>query len=795
MAAAPSERPPPHISSRDPEKLFELICQIGSGSYGTVQKARIIKTGKLAAIKVINIEDGEDFQDIQNEIAMLEQCKHENIVAYFGSFIKNKSMWICMEFCGAGSVSDMYSTLGKPLEEMEICQIMMYSLRGLEYLHKSHMMHRDIKGGNILLTEDGKVKLADLGVSAQLNSTLSKRKSFIGTPYWIAPEIIAVEMKMGPDGYSSICDVWSLGITAIELAEMAPPMFELHPMRALYLIPKNPPPKLSDKGKWGKDFREWVKTALVKNPTKRPNCTQLLKHSWFKSVKPNSTALEDLVHRVQGSGMRPKHSDVQEFENDSDDEEGTLKPRKSGGAAAAEEAHAYVPLAAGRAEVLPYAPVPRPSLYGVNPNGSAAAAAPAPAPAAGAAAGGPPPLPTAPRPGAHHARQRVANDEAKARQAIYSNALVEGVSPSSPPPESSAAAAVPVPAPAPASASPASSFVLSNVFAGCPLKVLCAASWTCRIAGREPSLYIIVGAETGLYVLETSGDKRELVQVSKRACTWLYVMDEDGMMISVSGQGLVCVHDLNSLLSGPADEIKFKTTKLVEGAKGGRCAVTRTPDTGYTFLCVAVTRQLLLMQWYAPRKKFMKLKDFETPFEQPPAMMELVLLENEPLPVLCVGVTRDKKTRAKSLALVNPNWPPEQMAKHMSAELGWVRVRAGREDVFAGCVKQVGPDRFLVCFSNVATFVDGQGEPSVIPGEPDKIVFETAPETFVFTNDAVIAFSSHRMERRAVATGKITHQLKDKGESFKVVGKEGNIVIETRADGEQSSNLYLLVRK
>lgn len=758
------------------------MCQIGSGSYGTVQKARIIKTGKLAAIKVINIEDGEDFQDIQNEIAMLEQCKHENIVAYFGSFIKNKSMWICMEFCGAGSVSDMYSTLGRPLEEMEICQIVMYSLRGLEYLHKSHMMHRDIKGGNILLTEDGKVKLADLGVSAQLNSTLSKRKSFIGTPYWIAPEIIAVEMKMGPDGYSSICDVWSLGITAIEFAEMAPPMFELHPMRALYLIPKNPPPKLSEKGKWGKDFREWVKAALVKNPTKRPNCTQLLKHSWFKSVKPNSTALEDLVHRVQGSGMKPKqHNDVQEFQNDSDDEDGTIKPRKAGSqaAAAAEEPHQYVPLAAGRSEPQPYAPVPRPSIYGPNPGAPAAAAA------------APPPLPAAAH---HHPRQRVANDEAKARQAIYSNAFAEGVSAGSPLPESSAAAVAPAPA-AVATPAPTSSFVLSNVFAGCPLTVLCAASWTCRIAGREPSLYIIVGAETGLYVLETSGDKRELVQVSKRACTWLYVMDEDGMMISVSGQGLVCVHDLNSLLSGPADEIKFKTTKLVEGAKGGRCAVTRTPDTGYTFLCVAVTRQLLLMQWYAPRKKFMKLKDFETPFEQPPAMMELLLLENEPLPVLCVGMTRDKKTRAKALALVNPNWPPEEMAKHMSAELGWVRVRAGREDVFASLVKQMGVNRYLVCFSNVATFVDSAGEPAVVPGEPDKIVFETAPETFVFTNDAVIAFSSHRMERRAINTGKITHQLKDKGESFKVVGKEGNIVIETRADGEQSSNLYLLVRK
>eukprot|EP00047_Mylnosiga_fluctuans_P002871 m.226275 g.226275 ORF g.226275 m.226275 type:complete len:777 (+) comp11404_c0_seq1:48-2378(+) len=775
--AAPGEgpRPAPHISSRDPEKLFELICQIGSGSYGTVQKARIIKTGKLAAIKLINMEDGEDFQDVQNEIAMLEQCKHENIVAYYGSFTKAKTMWICMEFCGAGSVSDMYSSLGKPLDEIEIAHIMMYSLRGLEYLHKSHMMHRDIKGGNILLTEDGKVKLADLGVSAQLNSTLSKRKSFIGTPYWIAPEIIAVEMKIGPDGYSSICDIWSLGITAIEVAELAPPMFDLHPMRALYLIPKNPPPKLGDKGKWSKDFRDFVKSSLVKNPAKRPTATALLKHSFFKPCKPNSTALEDLVSRVKGLGGRPSNSGVQEFQNDSDDEETTIKARKGG---AADDQMQYVPLSvAGRQEVETYSPIPTPAR---------------PAAAAPAAAAGPP-VP---------ARERVANDEAKAKHAMYHDAVIDACKICNTPLQGLDVEAIRAHldtcklSSAPAPADPAgSSFVLSNVFAGCPLKVLCAASWTCRSASREPCLYIIVGAESGLYVLETSGDKRELVQVSKRACTWLHVMDDEGMMISVSGSGLVCVHDLNSLLGGPADEIKFKTTKLVEGAKGGRCAVTRTLDTGDTYLCVAVTRQMLLMRWYAPRKKFMKLMDLETPFEQPPAMMELIIQEGESLPLLCVGATRDKKTRAKTLAIINPNLPPDQISKHMSAELGWVRVRAGREDVFASCVKQVGVDRFLLCFSNVASFINYNGDPSTVRNEPDKIVFETAPETFVFTPEAIIAFSAHRMERRSVATGKITHQMKDKGESFRVVGREGNIIIETRAEGERTSNLYLLIRK
>eukprot|EP00039_Didymoeca_costata_P015979 m.278876 g.278876 ORF g.278876 m.278876 type:complete len:734 (+) comp16319_c0_seq8:515-2716(+) len=731
--AAPKK---PHISARDPEKLFEIMTQIGSGSYGSVHKARIVKTGKLAAIKMIVMEDGEDFADIENEISILETCNHENIVAYYGSFVKNKTMWICMEFCGGGSCSDMYNALQSPLFEPEIANIMFYSLKGLDYLHKQHKVHRDIKGGNILLNDKGHVKLADLGVSAHLTSTLAKRKSFIGTPYWIAPEIIAVEMKMGPDGYSSRCDIWSLGITAIEMAEMAPPMFELHPMRALYLIPKNNPPKLVDKKKWHKDFHDFLKQALTKNPAKRPSAEELQRISWFKSVTTHPTALAELVQRASAAGGAKKKSKEEEWVAEETLTKGEpafkrVESRRGQGQAKQREDVAMEVLERDKEPV-----------------------------------------------------QR--NDQGWAAD-IGDYGKIE-----KPKPKKSSSGAVPEQSKAGAAEQ---SFVLSNVFAGCPLKVNCAASWKYQPPGGEPCLYIIVGAETGLYILETSGDKRELVQVSKRVCTWLYVMDEDGMMISVSEMGLVCVHDLNSLLVGPTEHIKFKTTRLIPGAKGGRCAVTKTPVTGFTYLCAAVSKNLVLMQWYAPRKKFMKLKDFETPFEDPPSMMELLVLEGEALPVLCVGCTRDRSTRAKALAIVNPNYPPDKVAKHMSAELGWVRVRAGREDTFATCVKQIGPDRFMVCFSNVATFLNSKGEPSVPPGYPEKIVFETSPDVCVYTPDAVIAFSDHKMERRSIMTGKITHQMKDSGETFRVVGREGNIIIETRAGEEPTSHLYLLVRK
>eukprot|EP00056_Hartaetosiga_gracilis_P002331 m.52677 g.52677 ORF g.52677 m.52677 type:complete len:743 (-) comp11007_c0_seq1:1535-3763(-) len=737
----------PHISSRDPNQLFELIKQIGSGSYGSVHQARVLKNNKLAAVKMINMEDGEEFEDVVNEIAILEKCNDPAIVGYFGSFIKNRTIWIAMEFCDGGSVADAYTKLKKGLKEAEIAHITYQSLAGLKYLHASHLVHRDIKGGNILLCSDGSVKLADLGVSAQLASTLSKRKSFIGTPYWIAPEIIAVEMKMGPDGYTSVCDIWSMGITCIEMAEKQPPMFDLHPMRALYLIPKNSPPKLTEKSKWSKDFRDFLKQSLTKNASKRPSAASLLKHSFFKQRKTAPNAVADLVKSVKALGEKKGQTLVQEFDEEKSVED-TLKPVKRKVDDDPNADYAELPMT----KVTPDEPV--------RDSGTA-----------------------------------EWQKDVGSFVPIYANLPSQGKAPASkkvaPPPHHPSVSRPSVSTPAPRGGQ----FVLSNVFAGCPLKVLCAGSWKYQPRGEAASLFIIVGSTSGLYVLETSGDKRELVLVSKRQCTWLHVMDEEGMMISVSVQGQVCVHDLNSLLVQPDEDIKFKTTRLLEGAQGGRCAVTRTPENGFTFLCVAVRKQLLLMQWYAPRKKFMKLKDFQTPFDDPPRLMELLVFRDQPLPVLCVGATRDVKTRKKSLALVNPNDPPEKLAKHMSAELGWVRVRSGREDIFATEVKQIGPDRFMLCFSNVAIFMDRNGNSSAPSNALERVVFEVPPEVAVYTPGAVIAFSEHRMERRSTRSGKVSHQLKDGRETFRVVGKGGNIIIETKTEGEPTSHLYLLIQK
>ncbi|XP_078544797.1 nik-related protein kinase isoform X1 [Lissotriton helveticus] len=275
---------------RDPAGIFELVEVVGNGTYGQVYKGRHVKTGQLAAIKVMNVTEEEE-EEIKLEINMLKKYSHHrNIATYYGAFVKKSladqddQLWLVMEYCGAGSVTDLVKkTKGNSFKEDWIAYICREVLRGLAHLHSHHVIHRDIKGQNVLLTENAEVKLVDFGVSAQLDRTIGRRNTFIGTPYWMAPEVIACDEN--PDStYDYRSDLWSLGITAMEMAEGTPPLCDMHPMRALFLIPRNPPPKLKSR-KWSKRFVNFVESCLVKNYMHRPPTETLLKHSFIRDLQ------------------------------------------------------------------------------------------------------------------------------------------------------------------------------------------------------------------------------------------------------------------------------------------------------------------------------------------------------------------------------------------------------------------------------------------------------------------------------------------------------------------------------
>ncbi|XP_073837578.1 serine/threonine-protein kinase msn isoform X6 [Musca autumnalis] len=315
---------------RDPAGIFELIEVVGNGTYGQVYKGRHTKTGQLAAIKVMDVTEDEE-EEIKLEINVLKKySNHRNIATYYGAFIKKSppgkddQLWLVMEYCGAGSVTDLVkSTKGQSLKEEWIAYICREILRGLAYLHSNKVIHRDIKGQNVLLTDNAEVKLVDFGVSAQLDRTIGRRNTFIGTPYWMAPEVIACDEN--PEAtYDNRSDLWSLGITALEMAESQPPLCDLHPMRALFLIPRNSPPRLKSNRKWTKKFQSFIDTVLVKDYHQRPYTEQLLKHAFIKDQPTDRQVriqLKDHIDRCKKRKQEKEREDYRYSGSDNDDDD------------------------------------------------------------------------------------------------------------------------------------------------------------------------------------------------------------------------------------------------------------------------------------------------------------------------------------------------------------------------------------------------------------------------------------------------------------------------------------------
>uniref|UniRef100_A0A672MEY3 Mitogen-activated protein kinase kinase kinase kinase n=1 Tax=Sinocyclocheilus grahami TaxID=75366 RepID=A0A672MEY3_SINGR len=727
------------LSRRNPQEDFELIQRIGSGTYGDVYKARNVTTGELAAIKVIKLEPGEDFAVVQQEIIMMKDCKHSNIVAYFGSYLRRDKLWICMEYCGGGSLQDIYH--GK-IHHIKFL-IYIFSFKGLYYLHNKGKMHRDIKIFCFFSSA------ADFGVSAQITATLAKRKSFIGTPYWMAPEVAAVERK---GGYNHLCDIWAVGITAIELAELQPPMFDLHPMRALFLMTKSnfQPPKLKDKVKWTNNFHNFVKLALTKNPKKRPPADKLLQHPFVSQPLSRILAIEllDKVNNPDSSSYTDLDDDDPEpevqyislcdsqcyhryhFKNDSPF--GTIIHKQSPENASYEPGCQFNDIVTHLIEFLigfsTKSSTMRPTF--------------------------PPPLP--PKVMVHLAASDLSI-------VLYFHVQMGAC--------------------------------FSKVFNGCPLKIHCATSW---INPDTRDQYLIFGAEEGIYTLNLNElHETSMEQLLPRRCTWLYVMSNS--LLSISGKAChLYSHSLMGLFEHarqmqklpvaiPTHKLPDKiiprkftiSTKIPETKGCQKCCVVRNPYTGHKYLCGAFQSSVVLFEWVESMQKFMLVKSIDFPLPCPLEVFEMLVVPEHQYPLICMAVSKGTElNQVVRFETLNPN-----------STSNWFDS--------GGCVihvTQLERDTILVCLDRCIKIVNLQGRLKSSRKLSAELTFNFQIESIVCLQDSVLAFWRHGMQGRSFKSNEITQEISDNSRIFRLLGSDRVVVLESRPTDNPTahSNLYIL---
>uniref|UniRef100_A0A9J7WWR5 Mitogen-activated protein kinase kinase kinase kinase n=1 Tax=Cyprinus carpio carpio TaxID=630221 RepID=A0A9J7WWR5_CYPCA len=814
------------LSRRNPQEDFELIQRIGSGTYGDVYKARNVTTGELTAIKVIKLEPGEDFAVVQQEIIMMKDCKHSNIVAYFGSYLRRDKLWICMEYCGGGSLQDIYHGKIHHIKCLCLC------FQGLFYLHNKGKMHRDIKVFSFFFSA------ADFGVSAQITATLAKRKSFIGTPYWMAPEVAAVERK---GGYNHLCDIWAVGITAIELAELQPPMFDLHPMRALFLMTKSnfQPPKLKDKVKWTNNFHNFVKLALTKNPKKRPPADKLLQHPFVSQPLSRILAIELL-----DKANNPDHSSYTDLDDDDPEPEvqymslcdsqcyhhyhfkndcpfGTVIHKQSPENASRWNRHvmnSFYSFFLHPLFFLVITPKPSPEPHqspSGDHDGNQGTIKRCPGPESPARSStNIPPRPPPPRLPANQLsslgnetnREEHGPWETQGDAGICSQ-FDERLQVSFDEEEDRDEEGDSKTAVIYLAASELSNVLyfhvqmgacFSKVFNGCPLKIHCATSW---INPGTRDQYLIFGAEEGIYTLNLNElHETSMEQLFPRRCTWLYVMSNS--LLSISGKAChLYSHSLMGLFEHARqmqklpvaiptlklpDKIiprKFSvSTKIPETRGCQKCCVVRNPYTGHKYLCGAFQSSIVLFEWVESMQKFMLVKSIDFPLPCPLEVFEMLVVPEHQYPLICIAVSKGTElNQVVRFETLNPN-----------STSNWFDSDTPQSCVIH--VTQLERDTILVCLDRCIKIVNLHGRLKSSRKLSAELTFNFQIESIVCLQDSVLAFWRHGMQGRSFKSNEITQEISDNSRIFRLLGSDRVVVLESRPTDNPTahSNLYIL---
>ncbi|XP_028284474.1 mitogen-activated protein kinase kinase kinase kinase 2 isoform X3 [Parambassis ranga] len=839
------------VSFLDPLDDYELIQRIGCGTYGDVFKARNIRTSELAAIKIVKLDPGDDITSIQQEITMMKECKHKNIVAYFGSYHRNTKLWICMEFCGGGSLQDIYHVTG-PLKEKQIAFVCRETLQGLYHLHETGKMHRDIKGANILLTERGDVKLADFGVAAEISASVAKRKSFIGTPYWMAPEVAAVEKK---GGYNHLCDIWAVGITAIELAELQPPMFDLHPMRALMLMSKSSfqPPRLKDKTKWSAGFQSFVKMALIKNPRKRPSAETLLQHPFVTQLLTRNLVIE-LLDMANNPELHSSHTHSMD---DTDLEVGEVAPDKI------QSAGKHLPVERTLSEEQfdqvkfrpPLRKVTEPypdlqgsydddwSLSGDEDNSPSLTIARAPSADGGRKSGLFCPS-TASLPAFSSLSPSTEDKDLTLRPSCTlgpdaavtanSTSTTTGLSRCSATqdirqrcsdpclPVADAVAAEKKKVSSPKRETPLSpewctlrkntedsradchglpptpqvhmGACFSKVFNGCPLKIHCAVTW---ILPTTRDQHLILGAEEGIYTLNLNELHEDtLEKLLPQRCTWLYVMNN--VLMSVSGKSSqLYSHSLTALfeqrghLQKKHSSLSLSTNRFTERISPRKFAISvKIPDTKGCRRC-SVARNPYTDSTFlcgAVPSGLVLLLWYE-PLQKFMHLKHIALKLSDSLPIfeLLVLVTDEFPQLCIGVRDCSKDKPPN------SQQLKFDIIELNGAPI---SVPDSGALRAMQVTQldrdTVLIVLEKTVKIVNLRGLPTKelaaeINFDFLVETLVCLQDSVLAFWKHGLKGRSFHSDEVTQEITDESRVFRVLGTNRDIILQSTPTDDPSA--------